>query len=374
MPSLKIAIAGGSLGGLFAAVLLHDAGHDVTVYERSRHGLEGRGAGLVGQRDIFAILRAVGCEHVARVGVVARERIFLDRSGAIVNRQQTPQTQISWDMLFRAFRERVPDERYVSGRTIISAEQSEGAARLIFADGGTVGADLVIGADGVGSAVRKAVAGPEAAPAYAGYAAWRGLYSEKDLPAEAAAELLDRFAFFSMARSHILGYLVAGPDGSSEVGRRRYNWVWYRRVAEADGSLAGALTDASGQVHQFSLPAGAMPQAARDDLVRAAEEVLPPQFSAAVAAETSPFIQAIFDYATPAMVSGRIVLLGDAAFVVRPHTAMGVAKAAGDALALRAVLAQDADLATQLAAYDETRRAVGNEIAAYGRELGKSFA
>lgn len=293
MPSLKIAIAGGSLGGLFAAVLLHDAGHDVTVYERSRHGLEGRGAGLVGQRDIFAILRAVGCEHVARVGVVARERIFLDRSGAIVNRQQTPQTQISWDMLFRAFRERVPDERYVSGRTIISAEQSEGAARLIFADGGTVEADLVIGADGVGSAVRKAVAGPEAAPAYAGYAAWRGLYSEKDLPAEAAAELLDRFAFFSMARSHILGYLVAGPDGSSEVGRRRYNWVWYRRVAEADGSLARALTDASGQVHQFSLPAGAMPQAARDDLVRAAEEVLPPQFAAAVAAETSPFIQAI---------------------------------------------------------------------------------
>ena len=53
---------------------------------------------------------------------------------------------------------------------------------------------------------------------------------------------------------------------------------------------------------------------------------------------------------------------------------VGVAKAAGDALALRAVLAQDADLATQLAAYDETRRAVGNEIAAYGRELGKSFA
>src|SRR6266404_707051 len=66
MHSLKIAIAGGSLGGLFAAALLHAAGHEVTVFERSKHGLEGRGAGLVGQREIFAILRAVGCEHVAR--------------------------------------------------------------------------------------------------------------------------------------------------------------------------------------------------------------------------------------------------------------------------------------------------------------------
>jgi len=53
MHSLKIAIAGGSLGGLFAAALLHAAGHEVTVFERSKHGLEGRGAGLVSQREIF---------------------------------------------------------------------------------------------------------------------------------------------------------------------------------------------------------------------------------------------------------------------------------------------------------------------------------
>ncbi len=99
-------------------------------------------------------------------------------------------------------------------------------------------------------------------------------------------------------------------------------------------SLARALTDASGHILQYSLPAGAMPDAARDDLVRVAEETLPPQFAAAVSAERSPFIQAIFDYAAPMMVTKRVALLGDAAFVVRPHTAMGVSKAAGDALAL----------------------------------------
>jgi len=373
MHSLKIVIAGGSLGGLFAAALLHAAGHEVTVFERSKHGLEGRGAGLVGQREIFAILRAVGCEHVARIGVVARERIFLDQGGQIIERHETPQMQISWDILFRSFRERLPDRNYLQGREVVSASEHGGAAYLTFSDGITVEADLVIGVDGVGSIVRKAVAGDDAAPVYAGYAAWRGLYPEVDLPNSAAETLRERFAFFNMHRSHILGYLVAGPDGSLEAGRRRYNWVWYRTLSDADGSLARALTDASGHVHQYSLPAGAMPDAARDDLVRVAEETLPPQFATAISAERSPFIQAIFDYAAPMMVTKRIALLGDAAFVVRPHTAMGVSKAAGDAIALSYALAQADDLATALAAYDATRRVAGNEIAAYGRRLGAPF-
>jgi 2-polyprenyl-6-methoxyphenol hydroxylase-like FAD-dependent oxidoreductase len=72
---VQIAIVGGSLAGLFAATLLAGDGHKIAIYERSVHGLEGRGAGLLGKRDTFAVLRAAGCEHVARVGVVARERI-----------------------------------------------------------------------------------------------------------------------------------------------------------------------------------------------------------------------------------------------------------------------------------------------------------
>src|SRR5271155_117299 len=70
---LRIGIVGGSLGGLFAAALLRSDGHQVRIYERSVSGLAGRGAGLVGQREIYAILRAVGCERAADVGVVARE-------------------------------------------------------------------------------------------------------------------------------------------------------------------------------------------------------------------------------------------------------------------------------------------------------------
>ncbi|MGB3580441.1 MAG: FAD-dependent monooxygenase, partial [Roseiarcus sp.] len=109
MKPQRIIIVGGSIGGLFAAVLLHRAGFDVTVYERSVHGLEGRGAGLVAQQEVFAILREVGLEHNADIGVLARERIYLDRDDRIIRRMHMPQSQLSWDVLFRSFRDLLPN-------------------------------------------------------------------------------------------------------------------------------------------------------------------------------------------------------------------------------------------------------------------------
>ncbi len=238
---LKIGIAGGSLGGLFAAVLLDAAGHDVTVYERSRHGLDGRGAGLVAQRETFKILRVIGCEHVARIGVVAQERIFLDRAGQIIERHATPQTQISWDVLFRAVQEHLPPRCYQLGREVASAAEADDAAVLTFADGSQSAFDLIIGADGLGSIIRPWVAGSPEGPTYAGYAAWRTLIPETGLQAVSSL-LLDRFTFFQMPGSQVLGYLVPGADGSMEPGRRRYNCVWYRQISEKDGALAAALT------------------------------------------------------------------------------------------------------------------------------------
>jgi 2-polyprenyl-6-methoxyphenol hydroxylase-like FAD-dependent oxidoreductase len=70
------------------------------------------------------------------------------------------------------------------------------------------------------------------------------------------------------------------------------------------------------------------------------------------------------------MTNGRLALLGDAAFVGRPHTAMGVAKAAGDAMALSSALSK-APLKEALEAYERERLPVGAEIAAYGRRLAE---
>jgi hypothetical protein len=108
--------------------------------------------------------------------------------------------------------------------------------------------------------------------------------------------LFGRFAFYEMRRSHILGYLVPGEDGSIEPGRR-YNWVWYRGAPEADGSLAEALTDREGVRHDYSLSRGAMGDGAREKLRSDARDLLPPPFSAVVATEESPFVQAILDLA-----------------------------------------------------------------------------
>ena len=370
MSNLRVAIVGGSLGGLFAASLLTRAGHHVDVFERSTGGLAGKGAGLVAQRELFRILRLLGCEHVARIGVLARERITFDRNGNIASVQATPQIQISWDRLYQAVRDAVPSAHYHLGRRIVLVEDLGGEVRLLFDDGSAVSADLAIGADGIGSLVRRFVAPDHDAATYAGYVAWRGLVPEAVMPAKAAEALFERFSFYFPPRSQMLGYLVAGPNGGTELGERRYNWVWYRPIPAVE--LAEALVDREGNTHPFSLPPGQLPDKARRRLIEDALRLLPPPFAAAVVAEEKPFLQPIFDYEAPRMVRSRVVILGDAAFVVRPHTAMGVSKAAGDAMALADKLAA-MPIDAALAGFEAERLSSGRAIAAYGQRLGASL-
>jgi 2-polyprenyl-6-methoxyphenol hydroxylase-like FAD-dependent oxidoreductase len=210
--------------------------------------------------------------------------------------------------------------------------------------------------------------GPTAST-YAGYVAWRGLIPETALPAETATVLSERFAFYHPRGSQMLGYLVPGPGGETAPGQRRYNWVWYRQAAEGL-ALDRWLTGNDGRLREYSVARGEVPARLRDELVAAAHDLLPTPFAAAVESEPTPSIQAIFDYESTRMVRDRVALLGDAAFVVRPHTAMGVAKAAGDAMALVAALGR-LPLEKALFVYEAERLAEGHRIAVYGRELGR---
>ncbi|MCM2402661.1 FAD binding domain-containing protein [Rhizobium sp. S153] len=368
MKPLTIRIAGGSLAGLFTAILLQKDGHDVKIYERSSSGLAGRGAGLVPQAELFHVLREIGCEHVARIGVVAKERIYFDAAGGIAQVVAMPQMQVSWDYLFESVHSRLSADSYILGRHVEAVHEDEDGVTLSFPDGTQERADLVIGADGIGSAVRGSL-NRDAANSFAGYVAWRGLVPETALPEEASV-LLDRFAFYVAPGIHALGYLVPGPHGEMQVGQRRYNWVWYRPTPAE--KLAAAFTGKDGRRFEHSLPRGELSDERRALLRHDAFDRLPPPFALAIETEDNPSIQGIFDYEAEWMASGRLALVGDAAFVVRPHTAMGVSKAAGDAIALRAALKGTDDLSAALSRYQRDRWAVGKEIAAYGRRLAAS--
>lgn len=369
-PARTIGVVGGSIGGLFAASLLHLHGHRVTVFERSREGLAHRGAGLVAQQELFDLLRAVGRADAAEVGVVATERITLDRSGRVRSRDATPQVQVSWDHLYAVLRDLLPAERYRLGHPVDRVVADGHGAEVRFAAAPAERFDAIVGADGLTSVVRETVAPERTANRYVGYVTWRGLVPERALVGTAAKPLLGRFAFYDAPGAHVLGYLVPGPSGEIAVGERRYNWVWYRRVSP--DALRRLMTASGRSAAGLSLAPGDLPDADRAALRADAERELPPPFATAVLAEPRPFLQAIVDYEAPRMARGPVALLGDAAFAVRPHTAMGAAKAAGDALALDEAL-RSLPVVEALAAYDRDRLPIGRAVAAYGQRLGASL-
>ena len=101
----------------------------------------------------------------------------------------------------------------------------------------------------------------------------------------------------------------------------------------------------------------------------AAERLLPPQFRAVVRMIEEPILQPIYDLETTHMAIGRVAIIGDAAFVARPHVAAGVAKAADDAAALAAALDRGA-IEPALRAFEAERLSVGRRIIERARHLG----
>jgi len=102
-----------------------------------------------------------------------------------------------------------------------------------------------------------------------------------------------------------------------------------------------------------------------------AHALVAPQIYEIVERAPQPFFQAIFDLESPTLAVGRVVLLGDAAFVARPHVGMGVTKAALDAQYLAdAIAASPDDLDAALERYDQARRSFGARVVARSRRLG----
>lgn len=359
-------VAGGSIGSLFAAVLLRAHGWQVDVFERSDVELAGRGAGIVTHRELIDILRLCDVSTDA-LGVAVEKRVAYDREGRPVRVVEMPQVVTSWDRIHSLLRAVVPDRCYHLGRQATGYSETAGSVTMHFADGGSATGDLLVGADGFRSSIRGQMF-PAVQPVYSGYVVWRALVDEAALPARLRDGVFRHFGFFLPTGNQVVGYPIAGPDNDLSPGGRRYNFVWYN-PAEGE-ELADILTDAAGIHHPISIP----PPLIRDDVIKAmhrkAEAALARPFVEMLRLSERPFFTPIYDHASPAMARGRVALSGDAAFVARPHAGMGVTKAASDALSLARCLEESDSVPAGLAEFSRQRTPRSHAAFTRSRTLG----
>ena len=316
--------------------------------------------------DLSIPPRQVGATVDGSVGVEVVGRIVLDRDGAPLGEHALPQIMLSWDRLYGLLRAAFPQARYHAGQAIEGFDQDAAGVTVHLASGKRERADWLIGADGIRSSVRRRLL-PELEPAYAGYIAWRGLIEEAAMSPGARAVLGERLMFCLPAGEQMLGYPVPGAEDASTPGLRRYNVVWYRPAEEAS-ALPRLLTGRDGRRYDLSIPPRQVAADAVRQLHADADALLAPCCAEVVRLSREPFIQAIYDLESPRLVFGRVILLGDAAFVARPHAGMGVTKAALDALTLAAALA--APDAAALAEWERERLRYGRAVVERARWLG----
>jgi 2,6-dihydroxypyridine 3-monooxygenase len=423
----RAVVVGGSLGGLNAALWLADAGWDVEVLERSHSPLEGRGAGIVLHPATVRYLVEHGGADLDALSAPARWLRYLGDDGGVLHQSPCGFRFTSWTTLYRHLLDHLDRRRYRMGAEVVAVEAGEatptatagegtaacaravlspaaagegiaagtgegiavgagegiavgagavsslattadGVVTATTAAGERVSGDLLVAADGVASAVRALLL-PDVRPRYAGYVGWRGTVGEAGVSAETFGVLHEAITYHLMPASHMLAYPIPNVDGTVTPGERRLNWVWYRNVGDGD-AIDDLMIGTDGRRHPLSLPPGAVRPRFLDELAEAATR-LPIPLAEMVTGTPEPFVQLIVDVAVPRMVFGRICLLGDAAFALRPHAAVGTAKAAEDAWQLaRALREAGGDVGRALAGWERSQLRLGRQVADRTREAG----
>jgi len=366
----RVLVAGGSLGGLTAAHVLTDLGCDVEVLERSPVPLTGRGAGIVLHPSTVRWWLEHDVRPLAEMSAAMRRLRYLDAEGAVAHEQECRYRVSSFDALYRDLSGRFDPARHRRGAELADFEVDDGGVTVALADGTTERCDLLVGADGISSRTRRVLL-PEVEPRYAGYVAWRGTVVEQDLSAAAGEVLLGAIVYHLFPHGHFLAYPIPNVDGSLEPGRRLTNWLWYRNVAEGE-DLDALMTDRGGVRRPVSLAPGAVAPSRLEELRAAAAAELPRPVAELVAVTAEPFVQVVFDIEAPRMAFGRACLLGDAAFALRPHAAVGSAKAAEDAWRLgEALRGSGLDVAAALERWEPGQLALGRGALARTRRAGE---
>jgi 2-polyprenyl-6-methoxyphenol hydroxylase-like FAD-dependent oxidoreductase len=346
MTSPTAIIAGGGIGGLATAVGLLRCGWRVTVLERSS-GFGELGAGFGLTANGLAALRSLGLEDAARaashplhVGGTRDERgRFIIRMGAPSERNAL--NGMHRERLHGLLRSAAADASLVPGAVVESVDPPHDGRAMatvrVRIDGRetSLESDLVVGADGVRSAVRAAVA-PEAVVRYSGMSSWRGIVEEDELVPDTFTIVWGRSAEF----------------GAVRIDARRVYWYGYVRMAERttlEDERAAAIERFAGWAEPVLTLIGRTP---RERLLRHDVHSLDP--------------------APRRYHRGRTVLVGDAAHAMLPTMGQGVNLALEDAATLGALLPGDGtDVSAALARYEELRHRRTHDIARRSALIGR---
>jgi salicylate hydroxylase len=332
-----VAVVGGGIAGLAAALALARRGARVAVFEQAP-ALGEVGAGLQVSPNGVAVLEALGLRETVAPHATRPEAVELvdHRRGRLVARLPLGETiearhgRPFWqlhraDLLAAlAAAAAAAGVEFRLGTAVAAVEAGGGAARLRLADGSIAEAALVVAADGVRSGLRAAL---DPAPArFAGHVAWRGLVPAERLP----AALTRPVARVTMAPGrHLVSYpLRAGQLVNVVAIERRAAW------AEEGWSTPGDPEALRRAFAGWGDPAGAL-----------------------LAELETCWLWGLFDHAPLARWSDgrRLVLVGDACHPMLPFLAQGATMALEDAWVLAAVLDREPDQGRALAAYTAAR-------------------
>ncbi|MEE2996646.1 MAG: FAD-dependent monooxygenase [Pseudomonadota bacterium] len=334
----KIAVIGGGLGGAAAALALHRKGHEVALYEKAPE-LGEIGAGLNLTPNALKALRYLGIEDQAvHTGYQVREQLIRSfRSGRVIARQRR-----SGDIVRKFGAEYITMHRadllnllvsglneglYRTDAACVSAESQNDGAVVRFVDGSEVEADIVIGADGIHSAVRDSAFG-KIEPRFTGCICWRGLVHRDALPDPAFARQLiawwgphGHIVHYPVRRDGELVNFVAHYDSDHWIGE---SWTYECEQSELMETYADWNPDLLG-------------------LIRSSEKY---------------YKWALYDRdPLDTWVNGRIALLGDSAHPMLPYLGQGGCMAIEDGCVLAEVITRSADdLDAALTLYERVRK------------------
>ncbi|MCI0397872.1 MAG: FAD-dependent monooxygenase [Chloroflexi bacterium] len=327
----RVIIIGAGIGGLCTAVALQQAGMEVRVYERAP--AFGRvGAGLTLWSNAIQALGQLGLDQaVVAAGIPLEQGTIRSAGGRILARTPTgrlsqrlgaPTIGIHRADLHQVLLQALAEDVVTTGVEFIHFTQDNDTVTAHFNDGSSAWGDLLIGADGLYSAVRRQLF-PGVRPCYAGYTAWRGVaaLAEEQFPGGRAFESWGRGRRFGGLRvTPELVYWFATKNAPAGQPDR------------PDGRQAELLDLFQGWHEPIEALLRATPE----------EEILRND---------------IDDLKSLARWSrGRVTLLGDAAHATTPNMGQGACQAIESAVVLARCLANHDDLAAALQAYEARRR------------------